>query len=89
LTALFIVTAMNTTDLPEEVFLQNRIWNFVGNRLVETHICGNAQTTQNRNCRSGCFLRCKPLAAHVRKVEDQERVRGGERGKGIMRDTCG
>jgi hypothetical protein len=28
------------------VFLGQRIWNFVGNRLVEAHIHGNAQDTE-------------------------------------------
>jgi hypothetical protein len=30
------------------VYTQQRIWNLVGNRLVEAHIRGNAQNTERK-----------------------------------------
>jgi hypothetical protein len=46
-------------------FPGQRIWNFVGNRLVEAHIRGNAQANVNRNFRSRYFLRGTSVAASV------------------------
>jgi hypothetical protein len=33
-------------NLSEVAFPQQPIWNFTGNRLVEAHICSNAQATE-------------------------------------------
>jgi hypothetical protein len=42
--------------ISEVVFPQLSIWTFVGNRLVETHICGISQTTERRRVEAAIFF---------------------------------
>jgi hypothetical protein len=46
--------------ISEVAFTGQRIWNFVGNRLVEEHVRGNAQATETGTLEAGGSFAAHP-----------------------------